>query len=174
LDDICSLLGGRAAEELYTGRISTGAANDLERVTKQAYAMILYYGMSDRLPNLSYYDSTGNDSMFTKPYSNERAQIIDEEVTRIVAEQYERAKDILREHSEGHHKLAETLLSREVIFTEDVEHIFGPRPWTSRTDELFGHKAISGGAPVPPPIDNDETASDQPGETSDTPISPQP
>lgn len=155
LDDICSLLGGRAAEELYTGHISTGAANDLERVTKQAYAMILYYGMSDKLPNLSYYDSTGQDSMFTKPYSNERAQIIDEEVTRIVAEQYERAKSILREHSDGHHKLAETLMSREVIYTEDVERIFGPRQWTSRTDELFGHKEISA-APTPPPIDDVE------------------
>ncbi|MBD5220614.1 MAG: ATP-dependent zinc metalloprotease FtsH [Bacteroidales bacterium] len=155
LDDICSLLGGRAAEELYTGHISTGAANDLERVTKQAYAMILYYGMSDRLPNLSYYDSTGQDSPFTKPYSNERAQIIDEEVTRIVAEQYERAKSILREHTDGHHKLAETLMSREVIYTEDVERIFGPRQWTSRTDELFGHKSISG-APTPPPIEDVE------------------
>ncbi|MDE5684577.1 MAG: ATP-dependent zinc metalloprotease FtsH, partial [Muribaculaceae bacterium] len=97
LDDICSLLGGRAAEEVFLGHISTGAANDLERVTKQAYAMIVYYGMSDKLPNLSYYDSTGQNSMITNPYSDERSKIIDEEVSRIIAEQYERAKSILRE-----------------------------------------------------------------------------
>ncbi len=160
LDDICSLLGGRAAEEVFLGHISTGAANDLERVTKQAYAMIVYYGMSDKLPNLSYYDSTGQNSMFTNPYSDERAKIIDEEVSRIIAEQYERAKSILREHADGHHELAQTLISREVIFTEDVERIFGPRQWTSRTDELFGHKDISPDkpytGPMPPPIDDVE------------------
>ena len=158
LDDICSLLGGRAAEEVFLGHISTGAANDLERVTKQAYAMIVYYGMSDKLPNLSYYDSTGQNSMFTNPYSDERARIIDEEVSRIIAEQYERAKSILREHADGHHELAQTLISREVIFTEDVERIFGPRQWTSRTDELFGHKDLSPDkpytGPLPPPIDD--------------------
>ena len=98
LDDICSLLGGRAAEELFTGHISTGAANDLERVTKQAYAMVVYYGMSDKLPNLSYYDSTGQSSMFTNPYSDDRAKIIDQEISRIIAEQYQRAKDILKAH----------------------------------------------------------------------------
>ncbi len=158
LDDICSLLGGRAAEEVFLGHISTGAANDLERVTKQAYAMVVYYGMSDKLPNLSYYDSTGQSNMFTNPYSDERARIIDDEVSRIIAEQYERAKTILREHADGHSRLAQTLITREVIYTEDVEHIFGPRPWTSRTDELFGHKDISPAAgtyhgPLPPPID---------------------
>ena len=102
LDDICSLLGGRAAEELFLGRISTGAANDLERVTKQAYAMVVYYGMSDKLPNLCYYDSSGQDSIFTKPYSNDRAQIIDQEVSRIITEQYERAKQILQQYASGH------------------------------------------------------------------------
>lgn len=153
LDEMCATLGGRAAEELFLGRISTGAANDLERVTKQAYAMVVYYGMSERLPNLSYYDSTGQDYGFSKPYSDERARIIDEEVSRIIAEQYERAKSILREHSEGHNSLAETLISREVIFTDDVERIFGPRQWTSRTDELFGQKD---NGPVPPPIDDVE------------------
>ncbi len=151
LDDICSLLGGRAAEELFTGHISTGAANDLERVTKQAYAMVVYYGMSDKLPNLSYYDSTGQSSMFTNPYSDDRAKIIDQEISRIIAEQYQRAKDILKAHADGHHELAQTLISREVIFTDDVERIFGPRQWTSRTDELFGHK--DSGEPTPPPID---------------------
>ena len=152
LDDICSLLGGRAAEELFTGHISTGAANDLERVTKQAYAMVVYYGMSDKLPNLSYYDSTGQSNMFTNPYSDDRAKIIDEEVSRIIAEQYERAKSILQAHADGHHQLAQTLTTREVIFTDDVERIFGPRPWTSRTDELFGHKDDN--EPTPPPIDD--------------------
>lgn len=137
LDEMCSTLGGRAAEELFLGHISTGAANDLERVTKQAYAMVVYYGMSDRLPNLCYYDSSGQDYGFSKPYSDERARIIDEEVSRIIAEQYERAKAILNEHSKGHGELADTLITREVIFTEDVERIFGKRPWTSRTDEIF-------------------------------------
>lgn len=137
LDEMCSTLGGRAAEELFLGRISTGAANDLERVTKQAYAMVVYYGMSDRLPNLSYYDSTGQNYGFSKPYSEDRARMIDEEVSRIVNEQYERAKAILRQYAEGHNKLADVLYSREVIFTEDVEQIFGKRKWVSRTDEIL-------------------------------------
>lgn len=137
LDEICATLGGRAAEEVFLGHISTGAANDLERVTKQAYAMVVYYGMSDRLPNLSYYDSTGQDYGFTKPYSNERAKIIDDEVSRIISEQYERAKEILRKYAEGHHKLTEVLITREVIFTQDVIDIFGERPWKSRTDEIL-------------------------------------
>ena len=137
LDEMCSTLGGRAAEELFLGRISTGAANDLERVTKQAYAMVTYFGMSDRLPNISYYDSTGQNFGFTKPFSEARAQIIDEEVSRIIAEQYERAKQLLRDKASGHAQLTDVLLTREVIFTEDVEHIFGKRPWTSRTDEIL-------------------------------------
>jgi cell division protease FtsH len=140
LDEICATLGGRAAEELFLGRISTGAANDLERVTKQAYAMVVYYGMSERLPNLSYYDSTGQAYGFTKPYSDERAHIIDQEVSRIIAEQYERAKSILKEYAEGHHKLADVLISREVIYTDDVVEIFGPRPWTSRTEEILADR----------------------------------
>ncbi|MEG1540075.1 MAG: ATP-dependent zinc metalloprotease FtsH, partial [Muribaculaceae bacterium] len=123
LDEMCATLGGRAAEELFLGRISTGAANDLERVTKQAYAMVVYFGMSERIPNLSYYDSTGQNYGFTKPYSEERSKIIDEEVSRIIAEQYERAKEILSKHAEGHKTLTEVLLSREVIFAEDVEKI---------------------------------------------------
>ena len=137
LDEMCATLGGRAAEELFLGRISTGAANDLERVTKQAYAMVVYYGMSDNMPNLSYYDSTGQAYGFTKPYSEDRAKMIDEEVSRIVTEQYERAKAILRQYADGHNKLAEVLYSREVIFTEDVEKIFGKRRWASRTDEIL-------------------------------------
>lgn len=140
LDEMCATLGGRAAEELFLGRISTGAANDLERVTKLAYAMVVYYGMSDRLPNLSYYDSTGQEYGFSKPYSEERAKDIDAEVSRIINEQYERAKKILTEHSDGHRQLAEVLIAREVIFTEDVERIFGKRPWVSRTDEIFASR----------------------------------
>jgi len=142
LDEMCATLGGRAAEELFLGHISTGAANDLERVTKQAYAMVVYYGMSEKLPNLSYYDSTGQDYGFSKPYSDERARLIDEEVSRIINEQYERAKEILRKFAEGHNKLADVLITREVIFTEDVEKIFGARPWASRTEEILAAKAI--------------------------------
>ena len=141
LDEMCATLGGRAAEELFLGRISTGVANDLERVTKQAYAMVVYFGMSDKLPNLCYYDSTGQNYGFTKPYSEERAKIIDQEVSRIIEEQYQRAKDILNKHAEGHAKLTEVLLSREVIFTEDVEKIFGKRQWTSRTDEILAARS---------------------------------
>lgn len=143
LDEMCSTLGGRAAEELFLGRISTGAANDLERVTKQAYAMVVYYGMSERLPNLSYYDSTGQAYGFSKPYSDDRARMIDEEVSRIISEQYERAKSILREHAKGHNELADVLYSREVIFTEDVEHIFGKRKWASRTDEILAAQQLA-------------------------------
>lgn len=137
LDEMCSTLGGRAAEELFLGHISTGAANDLERVTKQAYAMVVYYGMSERLPNLSYYDSTGQSYGLSKPYSDDRARMIDEEVSRIINEQYERAKQILREHAAGHKELADVLFTREVIFTDDVEKIFGKRQWVSRTDEIL-------------------------------------
>lgn len=137
LDEICSTLGGRAAEELFLGHISTGAANDLERVTKQAYSIVAYYGMSRALPNLCYYDSTGQDYGFSKPYSEDRARVIDSEVSRIIKEQYERAKSILLEHQEGHHKLTSILLEREVIYTEDVEKIFGKRKWSSRTEEII-------------------------------------
>lgn len=137
LDEMCSTLGGRAAEELYSGQISNGASNDLERVTKQAYAMVVYYGMSDKLPNINYYDSSGQEWGFTKPYSESTARIIDEEVQKIISEQYERAKKILAENTEGHNQLANVLLEREVIYREDVEHIFGKRPWASRSEEIL-------------------------------------
>ena len=137
LDEMCATLGGRAAEELFIGHISTGAANDLERVTKQAYSVVAYYGMSKEIPNICYYDSTGQQYGFTKPYSEERAKIIDSEVSRIIGEQYERAKEILRKYAEGHHELRTILLEREVIYTEDVERIFGKRPWSSRTEEII-------------------------------------
>jgi len=143
LDEMCATLGGRAAEEIFLGKISTGASNDLERVTKQAYAMVVYFGMSEKLPNLNYYDSSGQDWGFTKPYSEDTAKLIDEEVQRIITEQYERAKKILLEHSEGHNKLAQVLLEREVIYTEDVEAIFGKRAWVSRTQEILDQQEKS-------------------------------
>lgn len=137
LDEMCATLGGRAAEEIFLDKISTGASNDLERVTKQAYAMVVYFGMSDRLPNLNYYDSSGQDWGFTKPYSEETARLIDQEVKKIINEQYERAKTILKEHAAGHNQLAQVLLEREVIYSEDVEHIFGKRAWVSRSEEIL-------------------------------------
>ncbi|HIR37437.1 MAG TPA: ATP-dependent zinc metalloprotease FtsH, partial [Candidatus Limisoma gallistercoris] len=174
LDEMCATLGGRAAEELFIGHISTGAANDLERVTKQAYSMVAYFGMSKALPNVCYYDSTGQDYGFSKPYSEDRAQVIDKEVSRIIAEQYDRAKALLREHAEGHHQLKSLLLEREVIYTEDVEKIFGKRQWSSRTEEIIRvneelekkreaeeaekkkeQPESESGAVVPPPIPED-------------------
>jgi cell division protease FtsH len=128
LDELCATLGGRASEELNFGKVSTGALNDLERVTKQAYAMVAYFGMSERLGNMSYYDSTGQtEYALTKPYSEKTAELIDEEAKRIVEEQYQRAKKILTEQKNGLIKLAELLLEKEVIFSEDLEQIFGPR-----------------------------------------------
>ncbi len=138
LDEMCATLGGRAAEELFTGHISTGAMNDLERVTKSAYGMIAYAGMSDKLPNICYYNN--NEYNFQKPYSETTAKIMDDEVLAMINEQYERAKALLLEHKEGHNKLAELLLEREVIFAEDVEHIFGKRPWVSRSEEIMESK----------------------------------
>lgn len=135
LDEMCALLGGRAAEELFIGHISTGAMNDLERTTKQAYGMIAYAGMSDKLPNICYYNNT--EYQFQRPYSETTAKIMDDEVLKMINEQYDRAKSILTEHKDGHAQLAQLLVEREVIFAEDVEKIFGPRPWTSRAEELL-------------------------------------
>ncbi len=135
LDEMCSLLGGRAAEELFTGHISTGAMNDLERATKSAYGMIAYAGMSDRLPNICYYNQ--QEYQFQRPYSETTAKIMDDEVLKMINDEYARAKQILKEHSEGHNQLAELLMTREVIFAEDVERIFGKRPWVSRSEEII-------------------------------------
>ena len=135
LDEMCSLLGGRAAEELFTGHISTGAMNDLERATKSAYGMIAYAGMGDKLPNICYYNN--DEYSFQKPYSDTTAKTIDEEVLKMINGQYERAKQILTDHKEGHNQLAQLLVDREVIMAEDVEKIFGKRPWVSRTQELL-------------------------------------
>lgn len=177
LDQICMTLGGRAAEELVLGTVSTGALNDLEKVTKMAYAIVVYYGMSDVLPNLCYYDSTGREYGFSKPYGEERAKEIDKEVSRIIAEQYERAKKILTEHSEGHAKLAETLLTKEVMYAEDLVKIFGKRRWKSRTEEIMQLQAErdakrlaekSGDEPTPPPyVPKDDKDPSDPEPTAD-------
>ena len=137
LDEICSLMAGRVAEDMFLGFIDTGALNDLERATKMAYAMVTYYGMSDKLPNISYYDSSGQEYGFTMPYSETRAQTIDTEVQSIIDSQYERARHILEQYTDGHHQLAHLLLEREVIYTEDAERIFGKRQWLSRTEEIM-------------------------------------
>ncbi len=163
LDEICATLGGRAAEELFLGHISTGAANDLERVTKQAYAMVVYYGMSENIPNVSYYDSTGQSYGFTKPYSEDRAEAIDREISRIIAEQYERAKELLKQQAEGHGQLADILVKREVIFTEDVEKIFGKRQWASRTEEILSDAPEDPSAPTPPPFTEKPTTTHSDG-----------
>lgn len=141
LDEMCATLGGRAAEDLFLGRISTGAMNDLERVTKQAYGMIAYLGMSEKLPNLCYYNN--EEYSFNRPYSEKTAELIDEEVKQMVNEQYERAKKILSENQEGHNRLAQLLIDKEVIFAEDVEHIFGKRPWASRSEEISANKTAA-------------------------------
>ena len=135
LDEMCALLGGRAAEELFTGHISSGAMNDLERVTKQAYSMVAFMGMSDKLANLCYYNN--QEYSFQRPYSEDTARLIDEECKAMIAEQYERAKRLLLEKKEGHAALAQLLVDSEVIYAEDVERIFGKRPWTSRTEQLL-------------------------------------
>ncbi|HEY9550686.1 MAG TPA: cell division protein FtsH, partial [Prevotella sp.] len=139
LDEMCALLGGRAAEELFTGHISTGAMNDLERATKSSFGMIAYAGMSDTLPNICYYNN--QEYQFQRPYSETTAKIIDDEVLKMINGQYDRAKQILTEHSKGHAELAKLLITREVIYAEDVERIFGKRPWVSRSQEIFDHNA---------------------------------
>ena len=153
LDKICSLMAGRVAEDMFLGIIDTGALNDLERATKIAYAMVTYYGMSDKLPNISYYDTSGETYGFTKPYSEDRAQAIDEEVQAIIDSQYERAREILSRYESGHHALADLLQQREVIYTEDAERIFGPRQWKSRTEEIVkdNEPVQDGNVTVTPP-----------------------
>ena len=139
LDKICSLLGGRAAEEIFFGILDTGALSDLEQATRRAYAMVTYFGMSDKLKNISYYDSTGQSEFgFSKPYSEATAQLIDHEVQRIIDEQYERAKQILLQYKEGHNEVAQILIDKEVLFAEDLEKVFGKRQWASRAEEILG------------------------------------
>ena len=163
LDEMCATLGGRAAEEVFIGHISTGAMNDLERVTKQAYGMIAYAGMSDKLPNLCYYSN--DEYSFNKPYSEHTAELIDQEVQKMINEQYARAKALLQEHKEGHNQLAQLLIDRVVIFAEDVEKIFGKRPWASRSEEIMAaeEKAL----PAPEKTEEAATAS-EPGTKEQT------
>ena len=163
LDEMCSLLGGRAAEELFTGHISTGAINDLERATKSAYSMIAYAGMSEKLPNISYYNN--QEYQFQRPYSETTAKVIDDEVLEMINEQYERAKKLLLEHHEGHNALAEMLIRREVIFADDLEKIFGKRPWVSRSQEIMAMEEAEG--PKPPAYVPDNTDAT---ETPDAPV----
>ena len=136
MDEICSTFGGRAAEELFTGHISTGALNGVETVTKRAFGMVAYLGMSEKLSNLCYYNQQQEYS-FSKPFSEKTAELIDEEVKNLIQTQYERAKALLSEHKDGHARLAQVLIDREVIFADDVEEIFGKRPWISRSDEII-------------------------------------
>lgn len=158
-DEMCATLGGRAAEELFIGHISTGASNDLEKVTRMAQAMVVNYGMSDKIPNVNYQDNQGEYN-FTKPYSDDTALLIDREIQRIISEQYERAKQILRDNEEGHRRMAETLYEREVIYTEDVESILGKRPWQSRAEELL--KDAEEKLEEPTPDATDETPKSDP------------
>ncbi|HKJ79392.1 MAG TPA: ATP-dependent zinc metalloprotease FtsH, partial [Prolixibacteraceae bacterium] len=160
LDEMCSALGGRAAEELIFGRISSGAQNDLEKITKQAYAMVSIFGMSEKVGNVSFYDSTGqSDYSFTKPYSEKTAELIDEEVKILIDAQYVRAKKVLKENTEGHKKLAEVLLEREVIFSEDLENIFGKRPWNIKKEEEENGDAVK--EEIPEKVDNKKIKEDK-------------
>ena len=159
LDEMCATLGGRAAEELFTGHISTGAMNDLERVTKSAYGMIAYAGMSEKLPNICYYNN--NEYNFQRPYSETTAKIMDDEVLKMINGQYERAKQLLTEHKEGHNRLAALLIEREVIFAEDVEKIFGKRPWQSRSEEIMED---SGKKPEDNVADSEDSVTEPEGE----------
>jgi len=152
LDEMCSALGGRAAEQLVFSKISSGAQNDLEKITKQAYAMVSIFGMSEKVGNVSYYDSTGqSDYAFTKPYSEKTAQIIDEEVKVLIDSQYVRALEVLKKNRKGHEKLADLLLEREVIFSEDLEAIFGKRPWDKK------HVIPENGLTEPEKIENENS-----------------
>jgi cell division protease FtsH len=158
LDEMCSALGGRAAEQLIFGTISSGAQNDLEKITKQAYAMISIFGMSEKVGNVSFYDSTGqSDYGFTKPYSEKTAELIDSEAKLLIDVQYERALKVLQEYTEGHKTLAKRLLEKEVIFGEDLEEIFGKRPWvreelTSEKQETLLEKPINDSPAIDIPI----------------------
>ncbi|MBN2350432.1 MAG: ATP-dependent zinc metalloprotease FtsH [Bacteroidales bacterium] len=135
LDEMCSALGGRASEEIIFGKISTGALNDLEKITKQSYAMVTYFGLSEKVGNKSFYDSSGqNEYSFTKPYSEKTAELIDQEVSQIIEQQYQRAKKVLIENKKGLSQLAEFLLEKEVIFSEDLEKIFGKRKFKTREE----------------------------------------
>jgi len=180
LDTMCGLLGGRAAEDLFLGQIGTGASDDLEKCTKIARSLVLVYGMSEKLPNLNYNDSTGQEMGFTKPYSDDTAKTIDAEVKRIVNEQYERAKEILRQYAAQHNQIRDLLVEKEVIFHDDVEKILGKRQWKSRTDEIIEinrkeeadrkTRAIESSVRVKPEVtDNNDSADDAPDDDGTPP-----
>ena len=160
LDTMCGLLGGRAAEDVFLGEVGTGASDDLEKCTKIARSLVLVYGMSDKLPNLNYNDSTGQDMGFTKPYSEETAEIIDSEVKRIVNEQYERAKEILRKYARQHNEIRDLLVQHEVIYHDDVEKILGKRQWKSRTDEILEINRKENPPRIEGPVSADDTEGD--------------
>ena len=164
LDQMCATLAGRAAEEIFLGRISTGAANDLERITQLAYAMVVYYGMSDKLPNVNYSKIQGDAYGISKPYSDKTSELIDQEVNAIIAQQYQRAKDLLQEKAEGHKALSDLLLEAEVIYTEDVERLLGKRQWTSRADEIKAANEERGNKL----IENEESTNSDNNENSST------
>ena len=176
LDEMCATLGGRAAEELFIGHISTGAMNDLEKVTKQAYGMIAYAGMSDKLPNLCYYNNS--EYSFNKPYSEHTAELIDKEVQAMINDQYARAKQLLDKYKEGHNKLAQLLIDREVIFAEDVEGIFGKRPWASRSEEIMAIQSKNDKPSLPEseikelpsPADSEKPSADKPSDADEPTI----
>lgn len=160
LDEMCAALGGRAAEEIIFNKISTGALSDLEKVTKQARAMVTVYGLNEKLGNITYYDSqNGNDMGFTKPYSERTAQTIDEEISKIIEEQYLRAKRILTENKEKLVQLAELLLEKEVIFKENLEDIFGKRQWMSRDEVILSENPVEEASPNSPEAKEEETSS---------------
>ncbi|MDR0729369.1 MAG: ATP-dependent zinc metalloprotease FtsH [Prevotellaceae bacterium] len=166
LDEMAATLGGRAAEEFIFNKVSTGAINDLEKITKQAYAMVAYFGMSDKIGNISYYDTSGQyEYSFKQPYSEKTAELLDEEVKRLIDASYKRAQSILLEHREGFIQLAELLLEREVIFTEDLERIFGERPTSAGSDDKTlpagkskkRKRAVAENEQETPPPDEDHT-----------------
>jgi len=165
MDIVCMALAGRAAEEIMFGKISTGALSDLEKVTKQAYAMVSMYGLSDKLGHISYYDSQGNQG-FTKPYSEERAKLIDEEVTAMIEGQYQRAIKILTENKEKLIKLAEELLENEVIFKDNLVQIFGNRQWDKVEEPKLAVNEVD---TAHEEINSENTTLSQPGEPAEGP-----
>lgn len=167
LDEVCALLGGRASEEIFFNTASTGALNDLERATKKVYAMVAYYGMSDKLQNLSYYDSTDSNYGFSKPYSDDTAQLIDNESKDLINEQFTRALQILREHEDQVRQIAQILIDKEVLFSDDVKTILGERPWKSRAEELLEDKQKKEGKAAEEAAE--QSAEPQPAEAEEQP-----
>ena len=137
IDEMCSLIGGRVAEEIVNGQPSTGALNDLERLTKMAYGMVTYYGMSDKIGNMSYYDSTGSRAYdLNRPYSEKTAELIDKEVKELIEMIHDKTESLLKDNFEGFSQLAALLLEKEVIFADDLERIFGPRAGAKPGEEI--------------------------------------